>query len=448
MSGGGSFMRRNGYFVIVSIILLSLFLFSCAQPNSYGQRDTNAINVSTKLGVSATEEEFVQDEYVLQMEPTKSVYSLQSLSKDIEILRTYSFDDVEIVVVKATDPTIFENVQGIKSVDRNYVYKALAVPNDTYYSLQWHYQSIKLPQAWDVMKSAANVVVAVVDTGVSFTHPDLQGIFVSGYDFVDKDTNPTDPAQDVSHGTHVIGTIAALTNNNLGVAGVNWGGYGIKIMPIRVLGADGSGTLDNVAAGIRWAADHGANIISMSLGGSGAQVLMDAVKYAYGKNVTLVCAAGNERKASLSYPAAYIETIAVGATRYDNKKATYSNYNYTRYYDPTLKKYVYHYLDVVAPGGDTSVDQNGDGYADGVLSTTWTPTDGNIYMFFQGTSMATPHVSAVAAMLYAKGYTTPESIRSRLKQTAYKIPGYSYNSTGWNKYVGYGLIDVYKALTY
>jgi len=108
------------------------------------------------------------------------------------------------------------------------VYKALAVPNDTYYPLQWHYQSIKLPQAWDVMKSAANVVVAVVDTGVSFTHPDLQGIFVSGYDFVDKDTDPTDPAQDVSHGTHVIGTIAALTNNSLGVSGVNWGGYGIK----------------------------------------------------------------------------------------------------------------------------------------------------------------------------------------------------------------------------
>jgi len=89
----------------------------------------------------------------------------------------------------------------------------------------------------------------------------------------------------------------------------------------------------------------------------------------------------------------------------------------------TLKKYVYHYLDVVAPGGDTSVDQNGDGYADGVLSTTWTPTDGNVYMFFQGTSMATPHVSAVAAMLYAKGYKTPESIRSRLKQTAYKVSG-------------------------
>ncbi|MGB9614476.1 MAG: S8 family peptidase, partial [Fervidobacterium sp.] len=333
------------------------------------------------------------------------------------------------------------------SVDKNYIYRALATPNDTYYKYQWHYNNIKLPQAWDIIKSA-NIVVAVVDTGVSFTHPDLQGIFVTGKDFVDGDSDPTDPAQDVSHGTHVIGTIAALTNNSLGVAGVNWGGYGIKIMPIRVLGADGSGTLDNVAAGIRWAADNGAKIVSMSLGGSGAQVLMDAVKYAYSKNVTLVCAAGNENKSSLSYPAAYVETIAVGATRYDNKRAPYSNYNYTTYYDPYKKAYVKHYLDVVAPGGDTSVDQNGDGYADGVLSTTWTPTSGNTYMFLQGTSMATPHVSALAAMLYVKGYTTPEAIRSRLIKTAYKIPGYTYSSTGWNKYVGYGLIDAYKALTY
>jgi len=227
---------------------------------------------------------------------------------------------------------------------------------------------------------------------------------------------------------------------------VNWGGYGIKIMPVRVLGANGSGTLYNVAAGIRWATDNGAKIINLSLGGAGAQALMDAVKYAYSNNVTLVCSAGNENKSSLSYPAAYVETIAVGAIRYDLIRAYYSNYNYTRYYDPYRRVYVKHYLDFAAPGGDLTVDQNGDGYGDGVLSTSWTPTDGNVYMFLQGTSMASPHVAAVAAMLYARGYTTPEAIRARLRQTAYKIPSYVFNSSGWNKEVGYGLIDAYKAI--
>jgi len=105
-------VRRRGYLLIVLVLLFSLFLFSCTQTNSYGQKDNSTIKVSTELGVSATEEEFVQDEYVLQMEPTRSIYSLQSLPKDIEILKTYSFDDVEIVVVKATDPTVFETFRG------------------------------------------------------------------------------------------------------------------------------------------------------------------------------------------------------------------------------------------------------------------------------------------------------------------------------------------------
>ncbi|MFN3692118.1 MAG: S8 family peptidase [Fervidobacterium sp.] len=436
---------RKSILLVVAILAVFFVVYSCTNQPSFEPREK--FGVSDKLGVSGSDEDYVPGEYVVQLENSEeSIRALSSL-EDVKVVRTYTFDDVQIVTVRTEKPEMLQSFPGVKSVDRNYIYKALAVPNDTYYRYQWHYNTIKLPQAWDILK-AANIVVAVIDTGVSFTHPDLQGIFVTGKDFVDGDNNPTDPSQDASHGTHVIGTIAAVTNNSLGVAGVNWGGYGIKIMPIRVLGADGSGTLDNVAAGIRWAVDNGAKIVNMSLGGSGAQVLMDAVKYAYSKNVTLICAAGNENRSSLSYPAAYVETIAVGATRYDNKRAPYSNYNYTRYYDPYKKAYVYHYLDIVAPGGDTSVDQNGDGYADGVLSTTWTPTNGNTYMFLQGTSMATPHVSALAAMLYVKGYTTPESIRTRLRQTAYKIPGYTYDSKGWNKYVGYGLIDAYKALTY
>jgi len=442
--GGGKVMRSK-FLLIAGLVLLLEMLFSCMAYDTGPSSNDTKILVSSEFGISGGEDEYIPDEYVLQLEPTKGVSSLTSLSGDLQILRSYSFNDVQIVVVKTKDPSAFESIEGIRSVDKNYIYRALAVPNDSLYSYQWHYDAIKLPQAWDIVNSAS-VVVAVVDTGVGFTHQDLQGIFVQGYDFVDGDTDPTDPAQSESHGTHVTGTIAALTNNFLGVAGVNWGGYGIKIMPVRVLGADGSGTLDAVAAGIRFATDNGAKIINLSLGGPGAQVFMDVVKYAYSKNVTLVCAAGNEYSSSLTYPAAYVEAIAIGSIRYDLTRSYYSNYNYTRYYDPYKRAYVKHYIDFVAPGGDLTVDQNGDGYGDGVLSTSWTPTDGDVYMFLQGTSMASPHAAAVAAMLYARGYTTPEAIRTRLRQTAYKIPSYMFNSSGWNEEVGYGLLDAYAAV--
>lgn len=375
--------------------------------------------------------EFVKGEYVVYYEG-----DIQNISKlGISVENAYSTNSLEgkkayIFKVKADDKKldVLKKLGGVKYIEPNYIYRAFAVPNDSYYSYQWHYEAINLPKTWDVIKSA-NIIVAVVDTGVSFTHPDLQGIFVQGYDFVDNDNDPTDPAKDVSHGTHVTGTIAALSNNGKGVAGVNWGGYGIKIMPIRVLGADGSGTLDAVAQGVRYAADHGAKIINMSLGGGGdSQILRDAIQYAYNKGVTIVCAAGNEN-GPVSYPAKYPETIAVAAVRYDLQRAPYSNYG------PEV--------DVAAPGGDTSVDQNGDGYADGVLSTAWTPSNGDTYMFLQGTSMAAPHVAGVAALLYASGKTQPEEIRAALKNTAKDL-----GPTGEDDYYGAGLIDAYAAINY
>ncbi|ABR30723.1 peptidase S8 [Thermosipho melanesiensis] len=373
--------------------------------------------------------EFVEGEYVVYTEDGNILSKM-----GITVKRTYNVEEDgkedKIMVIKASEEQVqmLKKISGVKYVEPNYIYRAYAVPNDTYYEYQWHYEAINLPKAWDIIKSA-NVVVAVVDTGVSFTHPDLQGIFVQGYDFVDNDTDPTDPAQDVSHGTHVTGTIAALSNNGKGVAGVNWGGYGIKIMPIRVLGADGSGTLDAVAQGVRYAADHGAKIINMSLGGGGdSQILREAIQYAYNKGVTIVCAAGNEN-GPVSYPAKYPETIAVASVRYDLQRAPYSNYG------PEV--------DVAAPGGDTSVDQNGDGYADGVLSTAWTPNNGDTYMFLQGTSMAAPHVAGVAALLYASGKTTPEEIRAALKNTAKDL-----GPAGEDDYYGAGLIDAYAALNY
>lgn len=177
---------------------------------------------------------------------------------------------------------------------------ALATPNDTLYSWQWHYPKIGLPAAWDVT-TGHPVIVAVVDSGIRFDHPDLAGVTVPGYDFFDNDSDPTDPGcstdpNQASHGTHVAGTIAALTNNSEGVAGVTWGGVSaVKIMPIRVGDLCGAVPTSAVAAGIVFATDNSAKVINLSLGSyADAQVVRDAVNYALSRGVTVVAAAGND----------------------------------------------------------------------------------------------------------------------------------------------------------
>ncbi len=249
---------------------------------------------------------------------------------------------------------------------------------------------------------------------------------INGWDFVNSDAHQND---DDSHGTHVSGTIAQTTNNSAGVAGI---AFDATIMPVKVLGADGSGTYEMVADGIYYAVDNGAQIINMSLGGSAASAtLEDAVAYAYSNGVTILAASGNSNS-SVDYPAAYdAYCIAVGATEYDEIRAPYSNFGTS--------------LDIVAPGGNTGVDKNGDGFADGVLQETFsdTPVDWN-YWFFQGTSMATPHASGVAALLLSRNPTlTPDQVRDALESTAEDL-----GPAGRDDEYGYGLIDAAAALAY
>jgi len=316
---------------------------------------------------------------------------------------------------------------------------ALATPNDPYYPIQWHYPKIGLPAAWDVT-TGGPVIVAVVDTGIRFDHPDLAGVTVPGYDFIDNDQDPTDPGCPTvdpgapSHGTHVAGTIAALTNNGTGVAGVTWGGVAaVRIMPVRVLGEDvpgnqcGTGFLSAVAAGIVYATDHGAKVINLSLGGpTGTQALQDAVNYALGRGVTLLAAAGNEN-GPVAYPAAYPGVIAVAATACDDQRASYSNFG------PQIW--------VAAPGGDANANCPAGQPQASIWSTSWSPTKGNGYFGFRGTSMATAHVSGVAALLIFRGVTTPEAIRDRLRSTAV-----DRGAPGWDPYFGYGLVNAAAAV--
>jgi serine protease len=286
-------------------------------------------------------------------------------------------------------------------------------PNDPMYKSQWHFAMVHAEDAWGTARGDG-VVVAVIDTGVSpgvlasggkskwRRVPDLKETgFVAGYNFVDDNGDPSDGN---GHGTHVAGTIAQSTNNALGVAGL---AHGAKIMPIKVLSDRGSGTVADIANGIRFAADHGARVINMSLGGGlYSSTLARAVKYAHDKGVTVVCAAGNGGREKVEYPAAYDGCVAVSALGPDGKLAFYSSYGKE--------------LDVAAPGGDTRVDLNKDGLPDGVLQDTIARGDPTKHGFFpfQGTSMATPHVAAVAALVISAGVTDPDRVEKVLEASA------------------------------
>ena len=295
----------------------------------------------------------------------------------------------------------------------------------------WSFDMIRAEAAWRDTRGAASVVVAVVDSGVGYPgkpHPDLEGQLLPGYDFYDNDASPFDVPGRLAHGTHVAGTIAAIANNSIGVAGI---APGVRILPVRVLGPNG-GTDVTVARGVLWAAGFSvtgapvnpnpARVINMSLGGgSRSSIIANAIRDAYNAGVVVVAAAGN-RSGSVGYPAANPEAIAVSALTPSTALAWYSN----RGED----------VELAAPGGAATVpDQD-------VWSTAYTPLACTVnctpgYVNSAGTSMASPHVAAVAALVIsANPNLTASEVRAVLTDTAVDL-----GAPGRDIKYGYGLVD-------
>lgn len=295
----------------------------------------------------------------------------------------------------------------------NYIYKLFGKPNDPQYSRQWGMQKINFDQGWSLVKPGSKVTVAILDTGVDVNHPDLKNRLVPGTNTVNPLKSTRD---DVGHGTHVAGIAGAGINNGQGIAGVA-GFPNIKIMPVKVFDGSGGGSDISISDGIIWAADHGARVMNMSFGSYyQSDVLNEAIDYAYKKGVVMVAAAGNWASQDISYPAAISKVMAVSATDKDNKLADFSSYG------PMI--------DVCAPG-------------DKIYSTFWDPYKGSTYSEMSGTSMASPMVAGLAALLLAKNpKLTNDEVRQIIEASATDL-----GDPGWDPKFGHGMINVAKALS-
>jgi type VII secretion-associated serine protease mycosin len=354
---------------------------------------------------------YVKKEAAVKFNKPLNNLELKTLSKEINGEGAVHHDSVYIFKSKnmSTHDLVefFSKKKNVLFAEPHYLLLPNMVPNDSFYpSYQWNMPIIDMEKAWDISKGKDNIKVAVIDTGVELNHPEFKGKLTAGYNVLTGSGNAND---DNGHGTHVTGVIAAHINNKEGIAGMTW--YN-PIIPIKGIGADGSGSSFDIAKGIKWATDHGAKVINLSVGNyNPSQVLHDAIKYAYTKDVVMIAATGNDNTSQPSYPASYPEVIGVSAIDGNKNRATFSNYGAS--------------VDVVAPGVD--------------IPSTYINQE---YAQLSGTSMACPHVTGLATLIRSVNPGLKnEQVMAIIKKSAEDL-----GAKGRDDYYGYGLINVSKAL--
>lgn len=359
------------------------------------------------------ESHFNKSEVIVKFKQHPNATELDKMSKDIHggvvknLDSTIVFRSEKLTTSELTD--YFKNLSNVEFAEPNYLYLQNQIgPNDLLYreQYQWNLPSIRAESGWDLSRGKEDVVIAIVDTGVDLNHPDLKNRLTEGFNVIENNNYPDD---DNGHGTHVAGIIASETNNQEGVAGITWFN---KIMPVKAMEAKGYGTSFDIAKGIIWAVNHGADVINLSLGNyQGSAVMKQAVEYAYKKDVVLISASGNDNSSQPSFPASYPEVLAVSAVDYNGNRATFSNYG--------------DYVDVTAPGVE-------------IPSTYFNRQ----YAALSGTSMASPHVAGLAGLIRSENpKLTNKEVMNIIKKTAFDL-----GDKGNDIEFGGGLIDVRKAL--
>lgn len=387
--------------------LIIALLITMGFPATALAYDEVQAEVSESYVAKAPKEKTLPDQAVIKFKKSTAKEKKNKFISDIAASEVGELDKIDIKVVKLPKGKTLEDVKGlakkyqeVESVEAEYVSYASYVPNDPMYKTnQPQLGVMKMPAVWDTTKGSS-VRVAVLDTGVNAAHPDLVGRVVGGYDFVNSDNNPTD---DNGHGTRVAGIIAANGDNTIGIAGMNWN---VQILPVKVMGATGSGTTSAMAKGIIYAVDNGAKIINMSIGTQADSVAVrDAINYAASRNVIVVAAAGNNNATVIDYPARYDSVIGVGAYS-GSAKASYSN--------------------------------AGTGLTLCSIGSMYSTVMSGAYGTCSGTSFATPAVAGGLSLV--KGINpdlTPGEAMDLVIASAVPVG----TQTGWTESTGYGKLD-------
>jgi subtilisin family serine protease len=392
------------------------FFEDLVEPSQPAIEETTQVTYSENniaIGGQTVEEgslESTSSSFIVKLSNGTSINAYTQILLDAGILITGVLQELNAVVASGN----YENLEEFSGVlPEGYSYfeenlislSILDAPNDPYYSLQYGLELINAPKGWKYQKGSSKITIAVLDTGVDLTHPDLAGKLVAGYNFIANNDTPQD---DNGHGTGVAGICAAMTDNGTGIAGVSWGA---SIMPVKVLDASGNGSFTNAAQGIIWAADHGAQVINLSLGGyTSSSLLEDAINYALQKGVVVVAASGNGGIDMITYPARYEGVIAVGSVDQNSQRSAFSNYG------PEL--------DVVAPG-----------------SAIFSLTKLGSYGYLSGTSAAAPFTSGLAALMMSANSNSYKKVGSQICKSSLDL-----GAKGFDEYYGCGLIQVDQSL--
>jgi serine protease len=427
------------------ILGLGAVLIAAFSTRAAGQRESFLVVRSAAVRSPA----YVPGEIVVAFATATSQAAVEHAVRDVGGVQARKSDFGGHYLVRLEDgveeDAAVSRLRGMREVawaERNGTARTTFVPNDQYFRDQWHMRLVGAERTWDIQRGDPSVVVAVVDTGIAYEDfgafrkaPDWGTTqFVTGFNVFTRTEHAND---DNFHGTHVASTIAEGTNNGIGTTGLC---FDCALMPVKVLNASGTGSFFAVAEGIDYATNFMLNgrravkVINLSLGGDVSSTpVTQAIDRAVAAGIVVVASSGNE-DGPVGFPAALPNVIAVGAVDARKRRAPYSNFGAE--------------LDVVAPGGDLDRDDDADGYPDGVLQQSFSPGAARLgnfavfnYFFVQGTSQASPHVSAMAALLIRQGITEPAAVRKVIEQTAEDL-----GSTGRDNEFGYGLIRPAKAL--